>query len=1043
MSLKRQMSGQHTPPNLGGFLTLLTVMSLVGLWWPGPAVAIDAEYGNVSAITVNAVGAATPYPSTIEVTGVVGNITKVTVTLRDIEHPTVSTVEVLLAGPDNATNVVLMSDVGDDTVDDELFLTFDDAAATNAPCFPAGPLPSTGTFKPTNCGGGASTFPLPAPPGPPYGATMSVFNGQNPNGTWRLYVNDPVPGGSGQINGGWLLTITTDAPTAARVVAYGGTRYDGGAVHLQWSTGEEVDHLGFRVYRDTGQGREAVTPGFVAGSALRHGGMVLSTPLSYGLWDQLESDAGGAQYWLEAVDLAGHGTWYGPFVPSAQSGPPPDVQRAQLLTEVGRAGPRQAQMLQASLRAQGARRQGRDLTRQRVLAAQSSVKLGIRDAGWYQVTYEELAAAGFDPAVDPKNLRLFLHGHEQAIQVHAAQAGTFAPGDAIQFYGEGQDTPSTDQQIYWLVAGGWGGQHVPVIDSPAEPGGALSYETTLTWRPRTVYFAGLLNGEAENFSGPPVMTEPLVQPLMLTGVAREAHGGAEVTVALQGVSLVPGHVVQVMLNGAVLGTVTFDGQARQEERFPVAQALLLEGENTLVLQAQGGSTDVSLVDAVQVRYWRSYIAEKDTLHATVEGGESTQTLDGFTSQAIRVFDITQPARPLELAGTVTPGQGYAVSVGLPDQAARTLLALTEAQIKSPVAVTLNRPSRLHASHQRADLIIVTHEAFADAAHTLQAQRQAEGLQVAVIDITDVYDEFNYGEPSPWALRAFLQHVWERWQPQLRYVLLMGDATYDPQDHLGSGMPDYMPTKLVDTAFMETASDDWFVDFDDDGLPDLAIGRLPVRMAESARRVVEKLVRRTSQDGNHPAALLVADITDTYDFEEMIARVKAQLPSSFGVTQVLRGATEDTAAQQQIMTTLNAGTTLVTFAGHGAYRSWRGDLLTAESASTLTNRDQLPVVVAMTCLNGYFQDPAQESLAEALLLAENGGAGAVWASSGMTYAAGQAALLEAWTQLVFGGGNNGQALTLGDAAVRAKAGMADGDVRRTWILFGDPSQRLIE
>jgi hypothetical protein len=114
------------------------------------------------------------------------------------------------------------------------------------------------------------------------------------------------------------------------------------------------------------------------------------------------------------------------------------------------------------------------------------------------------------------------------------------------------------------------------------------------------------------------------------------------------------------------------------------------------------------------------------------------------------------------------------------------------------------------------------------------------------------------------------------------------------------------------------------------------------------------------------------------------------------------------------------------------------LLTAAEAATLTNQRQWPVVAAMTCLNGYFINPALESLAEALLLAE-GGAVAVWTSAGMDYAAGQAALLQAWVPLVV----HSPGQTLGDAVRHAKAATPDLDVRRTWILFGDPTMQLVK
>jgi hypothetical protein len=92
---------------------------------------------------------------------------------------------------------------------------------------------------------------------------------------------------------------------------------------------------------------------------------------------------------------------------------------------------------------------------------------------------------------------------------------------------------------------------------------------------------------------------------------------------------------------------------------------------------------------------------------------------------------------------------------------------------------------------------------------------------------------------------------------------------------------------------------------------------------------------------------------------------------------------------------------------------------------------------MTCLNGFFQDVYAESMAEALLKAPEGGAVAFWGSSGLTYPDPQSLMNKELIRLLF----NGQSLRLGEATMRAKAATEDQDVRRTWILFGDPSMRL--
>ena len=81
-----------------------------------------------------------------------------------------------------------------------------------------------------------------------------------------------------------------------------------------------------------------------------------------------------------------------------------------------------------------------------------------------------------------------------------------------------------------------------------------------------------------------------------------------------------------------------------------------------------------------------------------------------------------------------------------------------------------------------------------------------------------------------------------------------------------------------TVSLEAASDDWFGDRNDDGLPELAIGRLPVRTVAEADIVVEKLV---AYDGASAAwadgVLFVADENDAdYDFEGQSDQLALQI-----------------------------------------------------------------------------------------------------------------------------------------------------------------------
>ena len=166
----------------------------------------------------------------------------------------------------------------------------------------------------------------------------------------------------------------------------------------------------------------------------------------------------------------------------------------------------------------------------------------------------------------------------------------------------------------------------------------------------------------------------------------------------------------------------------------------------------------------------------------------------------------------------------------PGTGTRSLFAFTEATIAAPVFVVANQPSSLNAATNAADYLIVSHPSFLTQMAPLVALRASQGHQAALISIDDVYDEFSFGERSPQALKDFLTHARTTWAVAPRYVVLAGDATFDPRDYAALGFGDFVPTKLVDMSQieLETASDDWFVDANEDGLPEFAIGRLPVR-----------------------------------------------------------------------------------------------------------------------------------------------------------------------------------------------------------------------
>ena len=174
--------------------------------------AVELGFTNTDGITLNDNSTATPYPSTITVSDRVGEIFKVEVGIQGLNHSFVSDIDMLLVGP-SGDSVLLLSDVGGTRGATDLDIDFDDAASDSLPTNSA---LSSGTFKPTDGDGGQSqqdnVFDPPAPQNPlNFSDSLSVFNGQDPNGTWSLFIVDDTGADSGTIDS-WSLTITTLAP---------------------------------------------------------------------------------------------------------------------------------------------------------------------------------------------------------------------------------------------------------------------------------------------------------------------------------------------------------------------------------------------------------------------------------------------------------------------------------------------------------------------------------------------------------------------------------------------------------------------------------------------------------------------------------------------------------------------------------------------------------------------------------------------------------------------------------------------------------------
>ena len=197
---------------------------------------------------------------------------------------------------------------------------------------------------------------------------------------------------------------------------------------------------------------------------------------------------------------------------------------------------------------------------------------------------------------------------------------------------------------------------------------------------------------------------------------------------------------------------------------------------------------------------------------------------------------------------------------------------------------------------------------------------------------------------------------DNWQePAPRFLLLVGDASYDYLGFLPNSTPNFVPTYLLATHFVgETASDNWFVSLGaEDDRPDMAVGRFPAQTPQQVADVVAKTLayeQDTSVGDWADKALFVADDKES-NFQTIANDLASTyLPKEYRVERIYLGKSENPNAE--LMQSLKEGVGLVTYVGHGSMNVLAQEKILQTGDLNKLNNQALPFMMTMTCLVRY-------------------------------------------------------------------------------------------
>ena len=368
-----------------------------------------------------------------------------------------------------------------------------------------------------------------------------------------------------------------------------------------------------------------------------------------------------------------------------------------------------------------------------------------------------------------------------------------------------------------------------------------------------------------------------------------------------------------------------------------------------------------------------------------------------------------------------------------------------------------------------DMIIVTTPTFkSDADRLALFHAQNDGMEVTVVNLPQIYNEFSGGIADVTAIRNFIRHIYRKSLnnnvPKLKYLLLFGKGTYDNVHAATAENPCYVPTWQSESSLNPASSfvsDDYFGLLGDDdgaqtGIVDIGIGRIPCETIEEAKVAVDKTIHycSTSTMGEwRNVVCFVGDDEDNNvhvaDSERLANFVNLNYPS-FTTNKIYLDAFKEVTTPEQRYPDVNIalsnqvkqGALIINYIGHANDEGLAHEkILTIADIDGWSNYDNMPVFVTATCEFSRWDYKNKQSAGEHVLFNSVGGSAALFSTTRLVYSSSNYEMNKSFFKYVFQPNSDGAFPRMGDIIRMAKSELGGSDNAAKFALLGDPALRL--
>jgi len=641
------------------------------------------------------------------------------------------------------------------------------------------------------------------------------------------------------------------------------------------------------------------------------------------------------------------------------------------------------------------------------------LNLVTKSAGIHSISYEQLATTiGSDAlaGTDVSELSITRAGKPVARYISDSEADGFGPGDRIEFLAADSYTRYSDDSVHTLHLDSSLARDISVVNTGVDYTGqaATSGESFYKLQDRIKFWGSTNPNLRDPFHmGSIIASNGLTKSFDMAIESPDLTGG-DVTVSVVALG---GNVydnnINVELNGTLVTKADISGLVRKSITAKVPASTLKTEGNVVTISSdedlEAPYQSVS-IESISVKYPLLASTADDSLIYKATEGVNVAT--GFSSDSVSVYQVSKRGIVKVDASAANANGSFGVAFSSAKGTA-TYIAGENGTLTPEVK----------------NMVVVDESINSGAAEYL------------------IISQYGLGVPSSQAIQDYIAYAASEMGTKM--VLIVGGETNDPHNYRSQSVS-FVPTMYVQTitgkSFNHTPSDAAYGDLDSDGIPDIAVGRLPVKTLAELDNVVSKIA--SYEQRGYDNVLLAVDEKDNganYDFDKQADSIEASIS---GIERLSLDGANKEAAKAEFFSALENGTALTSWFGHSNGAQWSSDFLSARDfKDQLKNAGKPTVMAQFGCYNAYFADHSgMQSISDVALLNSKNGAATVLGSSSLSLAQSEAKLAKEFFDSLLNSG-----LTIGEAMIEAKQEIGKSnnqiDVLYGWQILGDPALRV--